>query len=67
MGDDCQHFMKSLPLFYSKSKSRSVPQISPSKAVGGEFCVAATFSSSRSWLTTNTGLKREKGECPVQV
>lgn len=50
-----------------KSKSRSVPQISPSKAVGGEFCVAATFSSSRSWLTTNTGLKREKDQSKQSV
>ncbi|XP_062887849.1 breast carcinoma-amplified sequence 3 isoform X5 [Mobula hypostoma] len=50
-----------------KSKSRSVPQISPSKAVGGEFCVAATFASSRSWLTTNTGLKREKDQSKQSV
>uniref|UniRef100_UPI00398E9BC5 BCAS3 microtubule associated cell migration factor isoform X1 n=1 Tax=Pristiophorus japonicus TaxID=55135 RepID=UPI00398E9BC5 len=50
-----------------KSKSRSAPQISPSKAAGGEFCVAATFSSSRSWLTTNPGLKREKDQSKQSV
>ncbi|XP_067866847.1 breast carcinoma-amplified sequence 3 isoform X4 [Heterodontus francisci] len=50
-----------------KSKSRSAPQISPSKAAGGEFCVAATFSSSRSWLTANPGLKREKDQSKQSV
>uniref|UniRef100_A0A4W3JID9 BCAS3 microtubule associated cell migration factor n=1 Tax=Callorhinchus milii TaxID=7868 RepID=A0A4W3JID9_CALMI len=48
-------------------KSRSAPQISPSKAAGGEFCVAATFASSRSWLTTNPGLKREKDQLKQSV
>ncbi|XP_078080741.1 BCAS3 microtubule associated cell migration factor isoform X3 [Mustelus asterias] len=50
-----------------KSKSRSAPQISPSKAAGGEFCVAATFSSSRSWLLANPGLKREKDQSKQSV
>ncbi|XP_072326037.1 BCAS3 microtubule associated cell migration factor isoform X1 [Scyliorhinus torazame] len=50
-----------------KSKSRSAPQISPSKAAGGEFCVAATFSSSRSWLIANPGLKREKDQSKQSV
>ncbi|XP_043574030.1 breast carcinoma-amplified sequence 3 isoform X1 [Chiloscyllium plagiosum] len=50
-----------------KSKSRSAPQISPSKAGGGEFCVAATFSSSRSWLIANPGLKREKDQSKQSV
>lgn len=29
--------------------------------MGGEFCVAAVFGSSRSWFANNPGLKREKG------
>ncbi|XP_064296319.1 BCAS3 microtubule associated cell migration factor-like [Phalacrocorax carbo] len=41
-------------------KSKPAPQISPSKSVGGEFCVAAVFGSSRSWFANNPGLKREK-------
>uniref|UniRef100_A0A0F7ZCW8 BCAS3 microtubule associated cell migration factor n=2 Tax=Crotalinae TaxID=8710 RepID=A0A0F7ZCW8_CROAD len=41
-------------------KSKPAPQISPSKSVGGEFCVAAAFGSSRSWFASNPGLKREK-------
>lgn len=43
------------------SKSKPAPQISPSKSIGGEFCVAAIFGSSRSWFASNPGLKREKG------
>lgn len=29
--------------------------------MGGEFCVAAMFGTSRSWFANNAGLKREKG------
>ncbi|OPJ78485.1 breast carcinoma-amplified sequence 3 [Patagioenas fasciata monilis] len=43
-------------------KSKPPPQISPSKSVGGEFCVAAVFGSSRSWFANNLGLKREKDQ-----
>ncbi|KAM6465020.1 BCAS3 microtubule associated cell migration factor isoform 2-T2 [Liasis olivaceus] len=43
-------------------KSKPAPQISPSKSVGGEFCVAAAFGSSRSWFASNPGLKREKDQ-----
>ncbi|KAK2537359.1 breast carcinoma-amplified sequence 3, partial [Columba guinea] len=43
-------------------KSKPPPQISPSKSVGGEFCVAAIFGSSRSWFANNLGLKREKDQ-----
>uniref|UniRef100_A0A8D2L2G7 BCAS3 microtubule associated cell migration factor n=1 Tax=Varanus komodoensis TaxID=61221 RepID=A0A8D2L2G7_VARKO len=43
-------------------KSKPAPQISPSKSVGGEFCVAAVFGSSRSWFASNPGLKREKDQ-----
>ncbi|XP_069730228.1 BCAS3 microtubule associated cell migration factor isoform X1 [Phaenicophaeus curvirostris] len=43
-------------------KSKPAPQISPSKSVGGEFCVAAIFGSSRSWFANNPGLKREKDQ-----
>ncbi|XP_053222594.1 BCAS3 microtubule associated cell migration factor isoform X2 [Podarcis raffonei] len=43
-------------------KSKPAPQISPSKSVGGEFCVAAVFGSSRSWFASNQGLKREKDQ-----
>ncbi|KAM6110726.1 BCAS3 microtubule associated cell migration factor isoform 2-T2 [Pterocles gutturalis] len=43
-------------------KSKPAPQISPSKSVGGEFCVAAVFGSSRSWFANNPGLKREKDQ-----
>ncbi|XP_077167363.1 BCAS3 microtubule associated cell migration factor isoform X4 [Paroedura picta] len=34
-------------------KSKPAPQISPSKSLGGEFCVAAVFGSSRSWFASN--------------
>ncbi|KAL8199126.1 UNVERIFIED_CONTAM: hypothetical protein K2H54_034864 [Gekko kuhli] len=59
---------KSLPLAEEKTdshwpprcKSKPAPQISPSKSLGGEFCVAAVFGSSRSWFASNPGLKREK-------
>ncbi|XP_077167362.1 BCAS3 microtubule associated cell migration factor isoform X3 [Paroedura picta] len=44
-------------------KSKPAPQISPSKSLGGEFCVAAVFGSSRSWFASNPGLKREKEQC----
>nr|XP_021514093.1 breast carcinoma-amplified sequence 3-like [Meriones unguiculatus] len=30
--------------------------------MGGEFCVAATFGTSRSWFANNAGLKREKDQ-----
>ncbi|XP_062363316.1 BCAS3 microtubule associated cell migration factor [Cinclus cinclus] len=43
-------------------KSKPAPQISPSKSVGGEFCVAAVFGASRSWFANNSGLKREKDQ-----
>ncbi|XP_065429112.1 BCAS3 microtubule associated cell migration factor isoform X15 [Chrysemys picta bellii] len=43
-------------------KTKPAPQISPSKSVGGEFCVAAVFGSSRSWFANNPGLKREKDQ-----
>uniref|UniRef100_A0A8C9LA25 BCAS3 microtubule associated cell migration factor n=1 Tax=Pavo cristatus TaxID=9049 RepID=A0A8C9LA25_PAVCR len=43
-------------------KTKPAPQISPSKSVGGEFCVAAVFGSSRSWFANNAGLKREKDQ-----
>lgn len=43
------------------SKVKPPPQISPSKSMGGEFCVAAMFGTSRSWFANNAGLKREKG------
>lgn len=47
--------------FYFSSKAKPPPQISPSKSMGGEFCVAAMFGTSRSWFANNAGLKREKG------
>ncbi|XP_058020084.1 BCAS3 microtubule associated cell migration factor isoform X3 [Ahaetulla prasina] len=43
-------------------KSKPAPQISPSKSVGGEFCVAAAFGSSRSWFASNPALKRDKDQ-----
>uniref|UniRef100_A0A8C1UK91 BCAS3 microtubule associated cell migration factor n=1 Tax=Cyprinus carpio TaxID=7962 RepID=A0A8C1UK91_CYPCA len=43
-------------------KSKPPPQISPSKSIGGEFCVAAVFASSRSWFITNPNMKREKDQ-----
>ncbi|XP_030101542.1 BCAS3 microtubule associated cell migration factor isoform X3 [Mus musculus] len=43
-------------------KVKSPPQISPSKSMGGEFCVAAVFGTSRSWFANNAGLKREKDQ-----
>uniref|UniRef100_A0A8C6X3V3 BCAS3 microtubule associated cell migration factor n=1 Tax=Naja naja TaxID=35670 RepID=A0A8C6X3V3_NAJNA len=46
----------------SSFKSKPAPQISPSKSVGGEFCVAAAFGSSRSWFASNPALKREKDQ-----
>uniref|UniRef100_H3B9D5 BCAS3 microtubule associated cell migration factor n=1 Tax=Latimeria chalumnae TaxID=7897 RepID=H3B9D5_LATCH len=48
-------------------KAKPTPQISPSKSTGGEFCVAAIFASSRSWFTTNSGLKREKDQLKQPV
>lgn len=35
--------------------------------MGGEFCVAAVFGSSRSWFANNPGLKREKGWCITKI
>uniref|UniRef100_A0A8D1NHA6 BCAS3 microtubule associated cell migration factor n=1 Tax=Sus scrofa TaxID=9823 RepID=A0A8D1NHA6_PIG len=43
-------------------KVKPPSQISPSKSMGGEFCVAATFGTSRSWFANNAGLKREKDQ-----
>ncbi|XP_006983248.1 BCAS3 microtubule associated cell migration factor isoform X4 [Peromyscus maniculatus bairdii] len=43
-------------------KVKPPPQISPSKSMGGEFCVAAVFGTSRSWFANNAGLKREKDQ-----
>nr|BAK62329.1 breast carcinoma amplified sequence 3 [Pan troglodytes] len=43
-------------------KVKPPPQISPSKSMGGEFCVAAIFGTSRSWFANNAGLKREKDQ-----
>ncbi|XP_074198758.1 BCAS3 microtubule associated cell migration factor isoform X1 [Camelus bactrianus] len=43
-------------------KVKPPPQISPSKSMGGEFCVAAMFGTSRSWFANNAGLKREKDQ-----
>uniref|UniRef100_A0A6I8N2B8 BCAS3 microtubule associated cell migration factor n=1 Tax=Ornithorhynchus anatinus TaxID=9258 RepID=A0A6I8N2B8_ORNAN len=43
-------------------KTKPPPQISPSKSVGGEFCVAAIFGTSRSWFANNPGLKRDKDQ-----
>ncbi|XP_043910481.1 BCAS3 microtubule associated cell migration factor [Protopterus annectens] len=48
-------------------KAKPAPQISPSKSAGGEFCIAATFASSRSWYTLNPGLKREKDQSKQSV
>ncbi|XP_052449044.1 BCAS3 microtubule associated cell migration factor-like [Carassius gibelio] len=45
-------------------KSKPPPQISPSKSIGGEFCLAAVFASSRSWFITNPTMKREKEIVP---
>lgn len=50
-------------MFFFLSKVKPPPQISPSKSMGGEFCVAAVFGTSRSWFANNAGLKREKGTC----
>ncbi|XP_068124830.1 BCAS3 microtubule associated cell migration factor isoform X2 [Hyperolius riggenbachi] len=43
-------------------KAKPAPQISPSKSSGGEFCVAVTFGSSRSWFASNQGIKRDKDQ-----
>ncbi|XP_074079646.1 BCAS3 microtubule associated cell migration factor isoform X2 [Macrotis lagotis] len=43
-------------------KVKPPPQISPSKSMGGEFCVAAIFGMSRSWFANNPSLKREKDQ-----
>ncbi|XP_063311232.1 BCAS3 microtubule associated cell migration factor isoform X4 [Pelobates fuscus] len=43
-------------------KAKPVPQISPSKSMGGEFCVAAVFGSSRSWFASNQSIKRDKDQ-----
>uniref|UniRef100_A0A8D3AX83 BCAS3 microtubule associated cell migration factor n=1 Tax=Scophthalmus maximus TaxID=52904 RepID=A0A8D3AX83_SCOMX len=48
-------------------KAKPPPQISPSKSSGGEFCVAAIFASSRSWLITNPNMKREKDQSRQSV
>uniref|UniRef100_A0A8C2PYJ8 BCAS3 microtubule associated cell migration factor n=1 Tax=Cyprinus carpio TaxID=7962 RepID=A0A8C2PYJ8_CYPCA len=42
-------------------KSKPPPQISPSKSIGGEFCVAAVFASSRScFIARAAHMRREK-------
>lgn len=62
--EDCDFILVIFFLsFYLLSKVKPPPQISPSKSMGGEFCVAATFGTSRSWFANNAGLKREKGMC----
>ncbi|XP_075445745.1 BCAS3 microtubule associated cell migration factor isoform X2 [Ascaphus truei] len=43
-------------------KAKPAPQISPSKSMGGEFCVAAVFGSSRSWFASNQSIKRDKDQ-----
>ncbi|KAH0501245.1 Breast carcinoma-amplified sequence 3 [Microtus ochrogaster] len=43
-------------------KVKPPPQISPSKWMGGEFCITAVFGNSRSWSANNAGLKREKDQ-----
>uniref|UniRef100_A0A8C5LSW5 BCAS3 microtubule associated cell migration factor n=1 Tax=Leptobrachium leishanense TaxID=445787 RepID=A0A8C5LSW5_9ANUR len=43
-------------------KAKPTPQISPSKSMGGEFCVAAVFGSSRSWFASNQSIKRDKDQ-----
>ncbi|XP_069471180.1 BCAS3 microtubule associated cell migration factor isoform X4 [Ambystoma mexicanum] len=48
-------------------KAKPAPQISPSKSIGGEFCVAAIFGASRSWFTGNPSLKREKDQSKQYV
>ncbi|XP_053563324.1 BCAS3 microtubule associated cell migration factor isoform X2 [Bombina bombina] len=48
-------------------KAKAAPQISPSKSVGGEFCVAAVFGSSRSWFASNQGIKRDKDQSKQSV
>lgn len=53
---------KLIPVFVSYSKAKPPPQISPSKSIGGEFCVAAVFASSCSWFINNPNMKREKGQ-----
>ncbi|XP_037533902.1 breast carcinoma-amplified sequence 3 [Nematolebias whitei] len=49
------------------SKVKPPSQMSPSKSVGGEFCVAAIFASSRSWFITNPNMKREKDQSRQSV
>lgn len=56
------HLLQLIAVFVSYSKAKPPPQISPSKSIGGEFCVAAVFASSRSWFITNPNMKREKGQ-----
>uniref|UniRef100_A0A8C7UJX7 BCAS3 microtubule associated cell migration factor n=1 Tax=Oncorhynchus mykiss TaxID=8022 RepID=A0A8C7UJX7_ONCMY len=53
-----------LPIFLP---SKPLPQISPSKSSGGEFCVAAVFAASRSWYMTNPNMKREKDQSSRSV
>ncbi|MBN3319933.1 BCAS3 protein, partial [Atractosteus spatula] len=52
---------------FPESKAKPAPQISPSKSLGGEFCVAAVFASSLSWFVTNPNLKREKDQSKQSV
>ncbi|KAM6946465.1 BCAS3 microtubule associated cell migration factor [Aplochiton taeniatus] len=43
------------------------PQISPSKSISGEFCVAAVFASSRSWFMKHPNMKKEKDQSRQSV
>ncbi|KAG8451686.1 hypothetical protein GDO86_003757 [Hymenochirus boettgeri] len=43
-------------------KAKPATQISPSKSMGAEFCVAAAFGSSRSWFANNQSIKRDKDQ-----
>ncbi|KAJ8280943.1 hypothetical protein GJAV_G00061330 [Gymnothorax javanicus] len=48
-------------------KAKPASQISPSKSLGGEFCVAAIFASSRSRYSSNPSMKREKDQSKQPV
>ncbi|XP_061074022.1 BCAS3 microtubule associated cell migration factor-like isoform X2 [Conger conger] len=43
-------------------KAKPAPHSSPSKSLGGEFCVAAVFASSRSRYSSNPSMKRDKDQ-----
>ncbi|KAG5836751.1 hypothetical protein ANANG_G00231890 [Anguilla anguilla] len=48
-------------------KAKPPPQISPSKSLAGEFCVAAIFAPSRSRYSSNPSMKREKDQAKQPV